>query len=70
LAKKTILGATVLQAWVGGPLLFTIFINEFADNSQIYLSFSANEVARAVEGVNTDLRSVECSKAANDLYGD
>jgi hypothetical protein len=42
----------------------------FADDWQIYLSFWSDEVAWAVEGVNTDLRSVECSKDADDLYED
>jgi hypothetical protein len=45
----------------------------FADDCHIYLSFSPNEVARAVKGVNTDLQTVElwaeveCSKDADDL---
>jgi hypothetical protein len=39
----------------------------FADDCQIYLSFSPNEVARAVKGVNTDLRSVELWAARNGL---
>jgi hypothetical protein len=39
----------------------------FADDCQIYLSFSPNEVIRAVEGVNTDLKSVELWAERNEL---
>jgi hypothetical protein len=39
----------------------------FADDFQIYFSFSPNEVARAVESVNTDLRSVELWAEGNGL---
>jgi hypothetical protein len=67
------------QGLVGGPLLFSIFINDmpaclkffrhymFADDCQIYLSLSPNEMARAVECVNTDLRSVELWAERNGL---
>jgi hypothetical protein len=39
----------------------------FADDYHIYLSFSPKEVARAVEGVNTDLRSAELWAERNGL---
>jgi hypothetical protein len=39
----------------------------FADDCQIYLSFSPNEMARAVECVNTDLRSVDHWAERNGL---
>jgi hypothetical protein len=61
------------------PLHFSIFINDmptclkfcrhhmFADDCQIYLSFSPNEVAWAVQGINTELRSVELWAERNGL---
>jgi hypothetical protein len=39
----------------------------FADDCQIYLGFSPNEVIRAVEGVNTYLQSVEFWAERNGL---
>jgi hypothetical protein len=71
--------AGVPQRLVGGPLPFSIFINDmpaclkfcrhhmFGDDCQIYMSSSPNEVPRAVEDVNNDLRSVELWAERNEL---
>jgi hypothetical protein len=47
--------------------LSTSYHHMFADEYHIYLSFSPKEVARAAEGVNTDLRSAELWAERNGL---
>jgi hypothetical protein len=50
---------SLLMIYMPACLRFYRHHNMFADDCQIYLSFSPNEVAQVVEGFNTDLHSVE-----------